>query len=97
MAFSDDESRDINHREHPLLPKTHTSPVSQQAPYQALFLSKLRENLAGTEKSKEQRQHLFSENWADHVDHEFNLGEFFEEGIGSPENYECIEFKFDRK
>ena len=33
MAFSDDESREINHREIPLLPKTHTSPVSQQAPY----------------------------------------------------------------
>ena len=58
-------------------------------------MSKLRENLAGTEKSKEQRQHLFSENWADHVDHVFDLGEFFDEGIDSHENYDCIEFKFD--
>ena len=92
LAFSDDESREM-----PLLPKTNASPVSQQMPYQTHFLNKLKENLAGTEKIEEQRQHLFSENFADHGDHEFNLGEFFEEGGGSPINYDCVEFKLDQK
>ena len=66
-------------------------------PYQTHFLNKLKENLAGTEKNEEQRQHLFSENFADHGDHEFNLGDFFDEDSGSPTEYAYIKFTFDGK
>ena len=92
LAFSDNDSREI-----PLLPKNNASPVSQQMPYQTHFLSKLKENLAGAEKNQDQRQHLFSEDFAEHGDHEFNLGDFFEEEVGSPINYDCVELKFDQK